>query len=212
MSEFDFFTWYNSEATPEEKKVISKIGMFEELFSDMAFQPGTETASFLVCQTKAEDDPEDCWRDCMTDIPEEIEYFSPSNFKVKVENLDEGIGQFNIMTKELTITPDHVESDSVILHEMIHLYEDMLDSQLSFYRDIVFFSMYTRLKKRIPALDEIITDHANVFNQQQFNMIGGIHNILFILKSFDLDIKQGYKLGTVFGYGMEEQLSQYNYQ
>ena len=29
--------------------------------------------------------------------------------------------------------------------------------------------------------------------------------MLFLLKSFDLDLKMGYKLGTVFGYGMVDE-------
>lgn len=28
--------------------------------------------------------------------------------------------------------------------------------------------------------------------------------LLFLLKSFDLDLKKGYSLGTVFGYGMSD--------
>lgn len=29
--------------------------------------------------------------------------------------------------------------------------------------------------------------------------------MLFLLKSFDLDLKMGYKLGTIFGYGMADE-------
>ena len=212
MNDIDFFTWYNSVATPDERKVAEKMGAFSELFSDMVFAQGTHTYPFLSCLTKPIDADDDCYEESTTDIPGEIEYFDvTTTCKIKVEHLEEGCGQYNIETKVITITPDHVDSDSTILHELIHVYEDMLESQMSFYRDIVFFSLYTDLKKCIPDLDTIIRDHANVLNQQSLNIIGGIHDILFLLKSFDLDIKQGYKLGTVFGYGMAEDLSNFHY-
>lgn len=33
---------------------------------------------------------------------------------------------------------------------------------------------------------------------------GGVHDLLFLLKSFDLDLRMNYPLGTVFGYGMAD--------
>lgn len=207
MNDYDFFNWYNSEATPEEKAVANKVGMLEELFADMVFAPNTRTSSFLVCQTKTNET--DVWGNNMIDIPEAIEYFSPTDYKIRVKELHEAMGQFNIATQELTISPQHIDSESVILHEMIHMYENMLENQMPFYRDIIFYALYTDLRKQIPTLDKILIDHANVLNQLQMNQIGGIHDILFILKSFDLDIRQGYQLGTVFGYGMQEELTRY---
>jgi len=208
MNDQEFFNWYNFEATPEEKTVVGKMGMFEELFSDMIFSNGTKTGEFLKCYTKSADSEEDNWIESETDIPPEMEYFSPTNYRIRVEPLPDGIGQFNSLTKEMTITPEHINSDSVILHEMIHMYEDMIESQMPFYRDIIFFVLYKDLQQRIPDLDKYITDHGQVFNQQAFNRIGGVHDILFLMKSLDLDLKQGYKLGTVFGYGMVETLNQ----
>lgn len=208
MNDQEFFNWYNFEATPEEKTVVGKIGTFEELFSDMIFSSGTKTGDFLKCYTKPAESEDDNWIECKTDIPEEMEYYSPTHFRIRVEPLPEGIGQFNTLTKEMTITPEHINSDSVILHEMIHMYEDMIESQMPFYRDILFFVLYKDLQQRIPDMDKYITDHGQIFNQQAFNNYGGVHDILFLMKSLDLDLKQGYKLGTVFGYGMVEALNQ----
>ena len=203
MNDQEFFEWYNSEATPEEKIVVSKIGMFEELFSDMIFQSGTKTGEFLRCYTKQADSEDDNWIECEIEIPEDMEYFSPTHYKIKVESLPNAYGQFNSLTKEMIIAPEWIHSDNVILHEMIHMYEDMIESQMPFFRDILFLVLYKSLEQRIPKLDDFITDHGQVLNQYAFNRTGGVHDILFLLKSFDLDIKQGYKLGTVFGYGME---------
>lgn len=205
----EFFNWYNFEATTEEKTVVEKMGMFEELFSDMIFSSGTKTGDFLKCYTKPADSEDDNWIECETDIPEEMEYFSPTNYRIRVEPLPDGVGgQFNKLTKEITIIPQNINSDSIILHEMIHLYEDMIESQKPFYRDIIFFLLYKDLQQHIPDLDKYITDHGQIFNQQALEHIGGVHDILFFLKSLDLDLKQGYKLGTVFSYGMAEELNQ----
>ena len=57
------------------------------------------------------------------------------------------------------------------------------------------------------GLDEIITKNAHVLNEQSLYEIGGDHDLTFFLKSLDLDIRMGYPLGTVFGYGMTERLA-----
>lgn len=212
MNDSEFFEWYNFKATQEEKTVYDKMKRFEELFKDMVFASGTETSQFLECMICNQINSNSVeWEKACIDIPEEIEYFEPTNNGVKVSLLEIGHAQYDRDTKEITISPEFVDNDSTILHEMIHAYEDMLESQISFYRDAVLFSLYSRLSKRIPDLEEIIITHANIANQQILNKYGGVHDVLFILKSFDLDIKQGYQLGTVFGYGLKEELSQYQY-
>ena len=43
------------------------------------------------------------------------------------------------------------------------------------------------------------------------NNKGGLHDILFLLKSFDLDIRKRYPLGTVFSYGRQNEFQHYIY-
>lgn len=67
-----------------------------------------------------------------------------------------------------------------------------------FYHDAVLYCLYRDLNERIEA-------HGHILNSSQIAKTGGVHDILFLLKSFDLDLKMGYKLGTVFGYGMTDE-------
>lgn len=102
----------------------------------------------------------------------------------------------------MTVAPDHANDDVVILHEMIHLHEFVLEILPMYFHDAVLFCLYKDLKNKINDLDQRIEAHGNILNSSSIANIGGTHDILFLLKSFDLDLKNGYKLGTVFGYGM----------
>ena len=53
-------------------------------------------------------------------------------------------------------------------------------------------------------LNQRIRDHLQIANQRNYAQNVGMHDLLFLLKSFDIDLQRGYKLGTVFGYGMSE--------
>ena len=57
-----------------------------------------------------------------------------------------------------------------------------------------------------------ITGHAHLLTGSTIYSSGGLHDILFLLKSFDLDIRMGYPLGTVFSYGREEEFKEYSYK
>ena len=74
-----------------------------------------------------------------------------------------------------------------------------------FYRNILFFCLYNALKPKLEQdgidLNKLISNHSHVAERQRITALGGQHDILFYLKSLDLDIKMGYELGTVCGYG-----------
>ena len=76
---------------------------------------------------------------------------------------------------------------------------------------MLYWTLYKDLRNKISKLDEIITKHAHVFNESDLYEEGGLHDILFLLKSFDLDIRMGYPLGTVFGYGRIDIFKKYIY-
>ena len=67
------------------------------------------------------------------------------------------------------------------------------------------------LKQEIVISPEYANDDAtilhelgHILNETELQSQGGTHDILFLLKSFDLDLRKGYPLGTVFGYGRTE--------
>ena len=89
---------------------------------------------------------------------------------------------------------------------MIHLHEAVLDGLPTYYRDIVLYCLYKDLRDKIPDLDDRIEAHGHILNESLLSNYGGRHDILFLLKSFDLDLKMGYPPGTIFGYGMADDI------
>lgn len=209
MDDSWYMDWYWTQATPDEKRLIVKVGEFEHLFFDMLFQEGTSTYELLQCKSKPQGSDE--WIDDVVDPPDELSYFSYTFFHFKVEPLDGCDGVFSHADQTLTVTSEALEDDSTILHELIHLHEFVINDLPMYFHDMVYWALYKDLKDRIPKLDEIITGHAHLLTGSSIYSSGGLHDILFLLKSFDLDIRMGYPLGTVFAYGRDEELKGYSY-
>ena len=110
------------------------------------------------------------------------------------------MAMYDHTTQTIYVSPDYVEDDAVLLHEMIHLHEHVIDGFPSYYHDLVYWVLYQDLRTKIEGLDDAINDHAHLLNETQLYLNGGIHDILFLLKSLDLDMRMGYPFGTVFGY------------
>ena len=209
MDDSWYMEWYWTQATPDEKRLIDKVGGFEHLFEDMLFQEGTSTYELLQCKSKPHGSDE--WIDDAIDPPDELNYFSYTFFHFKVEPLEGCDGVFSHADRTLTVTPEALENDSTILHEMIHLHEFVINDLPMYFHDMVYWALYKDLKKKIPELDDIITGHAHLLTGSTIYSSGGLHDILFLLKSFDLDIRMDYPLGTVFAYGRADDFKNYTY-
>ena len=205
-NDMDFLKWRTEEAAPEDVVLYERVEGFCEFFEDMCFAPGTKPYELTKCQAK-DDDGE--WFDTSMSLPDELEYFSYTWFRYKVEKQEGLSGSFNHLTSVLTVEPD--ADDSTILHEMIHLHEFLINDQPMYFHDMLYWALYRDLKDKIPKLDEIITGHAHLLTESSLFNQGGLHDILFLLKSFDLDIRMGYPLGTVFGYGRIDDFKGYDY-
>lgn len=195
------FEWAQT-ATQEDFDLQNKIYTFGHFFEDMLFSNGTETNKLIQCKMKMDGN----WIDSELSLPDQIEYFSYDCFTYHVKDLDDGIlGQFDPFSFSITVSHDHLNDDGAVLHEMIHLHEFVIDSLPLFFHDAILWCLYRKLTKLIPDLDERIEAHGHILNSSTIARQGGTHDILFLLKSFDLDFQMGYKLGTVFGYGMVNQ-------
>ena len=199
--------WYES-ASEEERTLIDMVYEYGSMFEDMLFESGTHSYDLIKCQALL---PSGEWIDDEYGRPEELEYFSYDWFNFKVDELTDSLGFYNHAEQILCVDIDSLKNKEVILHEMIHLHEYVINELPLFYHDMLYWSLYSNLKDRIPELDGIITEHAHILNEHQLFSVGGLHDILFLLKSFDLDIRMNYPLGTVFGYGRSEEFSQYSY-
>ena len=195
MNEFDFFTWYQS-ATAEEKNLVQRVSGYVQHFDDMLFKPHSAVDPFIKIEVNGE---------IGYDENPYLSSFDETRYSYAVKPLDNDIaGYFSKNDNLLCVAPEYLHMDSVILHEMIHMIECYLEEFPKFYHDAVLLGLYINLKKDIPDLDNKIYGHTHLFRGEAITAQGGNHDILFLLKSFDLDLKFGYKLGTVCGYGRDE--------
>lgn len=204
-----WYEWYWSKATDTEKRLWELVsGLSDEYFADFRFEPGTIAEDFMnIVDTDI--NGEEVTASCAP--PDILQYFDQivlQSFRYKAEPLDDGLaGLVNFVDLTMTIPPEMVNCEDGkpdILHEIIHLYEFALDQLSKFFHDILVISLYRKLKGMINDLDDRIVDHTHFINGERITITGGEHDILFLLKSFDLDLKCGYKLGTVCGYGRDE--------
>jgi hypothetical protein len=108
------------------------------------------------------------------------------------------LGRCNHRDRIIWITKNclnDVALDSTILHEMIHAYESQLWRP---FREWLIVDLHERLARKIEprrlrAMIDQSTHLTNIDEETQ-----GVH---FLLKSLDLDLRFGWPLGTVFGYG-----------
>ena len=148
-----------------------------------------------------------CW-DISSFAVEETEYLDLNletnlyRFYI-VNDSSEYSGRHNWPERKIEITQSYINAPEVILHEMIHAYEYILQNKQPVLYDMLFLRLYHKLQSLIPDLDERISDHAEIYGQSKLSHAGGYHGILFYLKSLDLDIRCGFQLGTVCGYGRD---------
>ena len=209
MDDSWYIDWYWNKATDNEKKLIKRVGEFDYLFKDMLFELGTSPYRLIQCQSKSQS--ADGWINDEAPRPDELVYFCYTYFHFKVESLSGCSGYFNPKEQILCVQREALDDDKVILHEMIHLHEYVINELPMYFHDMLYWALYKDLCKKIPKLDEIIEGHAHILTGSSLYSKGGLHDILFLLKSFDLDIRQRYPLGTVFAYGREIEFEDYKY-
>lgn len=121
-------------------------------------------------------------------------------FEISADIQDERDGYSNKSDRVITIKKSSVQNENVILHEMLHAHEQIINSINPIIRDTLIIELYNKLKKYITSIDEIIYNHANIYHNMQLTEIGGEHSLLFLLKSLELDLRCNNELFTIFGY------------
>lgn len=164
----------------QQERLFEKLKTFDTFFNDMAFAPDGNR-------------------------PNCYEWFI-----FKVEPIDDINGCFSPLEQTIIISPESIEYDNVILHEMIHAYEFLLD-ELPVEHDVIYWTLYQDLKSKIHNIDDIITKCVPLLIDEH-KELEGYHDVLFLLKSLDLDIRMLYPLGTVFSYGFTEVLKGFSYE
>ena len=183
------------------------------LFYDMLFEEGSSTFHLLG---------HDILLDQETNIlPNQLTYFTYSFFKFIIDEGNSTIrgnkvsyGYFDQTTQTLGIYKDCLQMENVILHEMIHLHEYVIQDCSQYYHDILLRQLYKDLKngcietklQKISGLDQMLDTFSQVaWYKYMIQNMGGEHSMLFLLKSLKLDLQMNYQLGTVFGYDFATQ-------
>ena len=167
------------------------------LFDDMTFSPNSIVSKFVKYEYQNEGGKWiSSWDDMKMALDDEGNWF-----RYYVRELEPGVGgQANSKERTIVIDPKYAEDKTVILHELIHAHEYIVNERYMFYHDILTLCLYNDLKNKISDLDDRILDHTHIIHGTQISHQGGSHDILFFLKSLDLDLRLGCKLGTVCGY------------
>lgn len=185
----EYYEWWNNRP-PKVLRICEKIIEYEMYFTDMSLNENGLLKDYIT--SPLED---------YIEAPEELLLHNPSSyFKICVDDLKNCAGCVNVKDRILAIDNHFVDKKEVILHEMIHAHEILLEENDTLLRDVLLFELYKKLKPIYPNLDEIIRHHANFYRYNQTIGDGGSHDILFLLKSLDLDNILGITPGTVFGY------------
>ena len=193
-TEEEYFDWYNGPVDPAAKLLSEKVGDFSELFSEMIFEEGSITNRYGEVE-----------------LYNDYSDFGYWSIHYRVEHSETDDGSYNKEDHILTVTPEQFHEDHTILHEMIHVYENLLEETSMNRHGMVCWALYKDLRTKVQGLDDLIDEVVNkLMRECAYDKIG-THDILFLLKSMDLDIKMGYQLGTVFHYGGEEIFEKYKY-
>ena len=185
--------WFFNRSQEENKLFLAILEYEETFFEDMSFRENSL-----------------CWDICSF-IAENFEelYLDISCSKwmyrfLVIEDIPGTLGQCNFLERTLSITKSHLHDKQVILHEMIHAHENILDNtHYSVLRENLLIALYKKLSSQIADLEQRIIEHSEIYGQSKVVRSGGEHDLLFLLKSLDLDIRCQYPLGTVCGYGRD---------
>ena len=183
-----------TKVTDLDRKLWEKVIQFSDFFEDMLFTPGTITYPFLECKI-SDDNGNEIAPTAV--LPVGLHNFNYNSFYYRVREMTPPyMACFNKANYSLKVDPRHIDDDYVILHEMIHMHEFVLEIYPTYYHDAILYSLYHDLRSKIEDLDRRMERQGHIVMQEELAQFGGVHDLLFLLKSFDLDLRMNYPLGN----------------
>jgi len=185
--------------TPEDGELLEMVFAYEYLFADMCLEANSVVHDFVAYQIETDDGK------FMEASDDHYLSLDSQKWRFYVRNLNstKAIGITYRNERKVVVDRKHKNSTPTILHEMIHAHEAVISQLYPFYRDTLILCLYRDLEQKISDLYERIIDHTHEIFGTEITNAGGSHDVLFFLKSLDLDLKLGFKLGTVCGYGRD---------
>lgn len=185
-----YHEWFENK-TEIEHDLELFILLQEDLFSDMRFDKGSITEDYLL-------------RNGRHLIFETGLSLDEQYFRFIAEDVAKYDAYTDISSRKIVVDKKHIKNKATILHEMIHAHEFILEKRKPLLKEIVLLELYKDLKPKLSQknidIDTWIFNHANIPHNEDLADAGSEHDLLFFLKSIDLDIRCGFELLTVFGY------------
>lgn len=126
-----------------------------------------------------------------------------AHFYVLEQDGDGTTGAYNKRDRSMGFVLDGLTVNT-ICHEMIHHYEYELDELDESLRQYLTIKLWQKLSPQIPDLENRVLKHIEATEHRKLQNEGGQHDVLFLLKSYDIDTQLSVPLGTTFGYGYNE--------
>ena len=186
--------WFETRTTEDLELHMAVLEYEDEYFADMTLKMNSILKDFLAFSY--EDGVEDSY-----DLYCDLEAY---HYRYYVKKLEGYAGITDLGQRTITIDPKYAKDKATILHEMLHAHENIISELTPFLRDVLMFCLYKKLKEEVSELDNRILDHIHILHGVEITNQGGNHDILFFLKSLDLDLRNGFRLGTVCAYGRDE--------
>ena len=164
-------------------------------FSDMEYDYDNPYCQFLLAYYENPDYNSPNFADRF--FPK-LSNFRYEDLKGRVLSTFDKEGSIMIINSDL----DEEEENIALLHSLIHYYEDKLNNVSYHYHDILVIALYRSLSRKVEDLDNLIIEYGRIQNIEHMDSdIHDEHDILFLLKSFDLDIKMDLEIGTIYNNG-----------
>ena len=190
-----YTNWWSSMDQPTHNLLTQILTYEAEYFNDMLLKT-PETSKYL----EVLDNNGEQWN-LFYDFNLSLD---AQKYTFHIKKLEDCAGIHDSSNNSITIDPAYLENKEVILHEMVHAYENILDTCVfSFVKEVVFLELYKYLQQQNIEVDKRILAHTNMLSGIDITQRGGRHGVFFFLKTLELDIKCNLPLGTICGYDRE---------
>ncbi len=181
-----FYNWLSTATSDEMELRLKALVLQEKYFNDMNLRLYSKELTKIEMDGRVLHD----------DLSETLN-INIDDWIVRYTDMGRGDGCCMPYINVIEVRRNVSELRVVLLHEMIHAFESILGrSQIENYKQYVIIKLYEKLSKRIPNLRKMIATDMHRYMQ--------VHSPLFMLKSFDLDLRLKQRLGTIYRYGREE--------
>lgn len=134
-----YLDWWINRSRDESALYFKIIEYEDEYFDDMRLDPTSLLKDYLLFSYDG------CGDEDSFDMNMGLE---ANYYRYYVKSFDDYTGIYNSEERTITIDPRFIEDKAVILHEMIHAHENIVNAEYPFISDILLLTLYNFLKEK----------------------------------------------------------------